>query len=374
MLKIFLFVCFTVLFCPLLYAQKHSKILAGAAQYGQYLPLLKDKRVGIVVNQTSMVGDSSLPDVLMNRKVKISTIFAPEHGYKGKADAGKAIENTQDSATQVPIISLYGKHKKPTAEYTYISTLQYCMEACAANNKPIIVLDRPNPNGFYVAGQVLDTALRSFVGMQPIPIVYGMTIGEYAKMLVGEKWFEGADKCQLTVIKCTGYTHRSRYELPVAPSPNLKQTLAIYAYPSLCLFEGTVVSVGRGTDSPFLQYGCPTYKGAYNDSFMPKSNNGAEHPLYENQICYGQKIGRDKALQQKLYKGYFSIEWLIDAYNKYEPKDKFFNPFIYSLCGSKEMINQIKAGVSQKEIEAAQKPAIERFKKVRKKYLLYQDF
>jgi uncharacterized protein YbbC (DUF1343 family) len=287
-----------------------TTIKPAAAQPDRYLSLLRGKRVALVVNQTSVTPDGLLPDALLREKIDVRRIFVPEHGFRGREDAGAHIDNSKDSATGLPVISLYGKHKQPTAEelgdvdvlvydlqdvgvrfYTYISTLQYCMEACAREHKQLVVLDRPNPNGFYVDGPVLDTANRSFVGMQPVPIVYGMTAGEYAQMLKGERWVGGADQLQLVVVPCANYTHKKKYKLPVAPSPNLKTMAAVYAYPSLCLFEGTPISVGRGTDKPFQQYGCPEFAGSFSYFFTPQSMMGAKTPPYEGKACYGELVG-----------------------------------------------------------------------------------
>ncbi len=284
----------------------NQDVVTGAEQIDVYLPQLEGKRVALLINQTSVVGPGKvlLPDTLLKRGVNIVKILAPEHGFRGKAEAGEKVDDSKDEQTGLPVISLYGKNKKPTAEqlqdvdiviydiqdvgarfYTYISTMQYAMEACAAYGKEFMILDRPNPNGFFVAGPVLDKSLKSFVGMQPIPVVYGMTPGEYAKMLVGEKWFEGAAKLNLKVIPCTGYDHTTRYKLPVNPSPNLRSMAAIYAYPSLCLFEGTDVSVGRGTKTPFQQFGHPSFKNKAMYGFMPNIADEGPDPLHAAKTC-----------------------------------------------------------------------------------------
>jgi uncharacterized protein YbbC (DUF1343 family) len=360
---------------------------------GNYIRLLKGKRVGLIINQTSMIGDSSLLDVLMGRQIPVTKIFVPEHGFRGNEDAGAKVENTTDSATHIPVISLYGKHNKPTAGdlagvdvvvydlqdvgvrfYTYIATLQYCMEACAENHIPFIVLDRPDPNGFYVDGPVLKEENKSFVGMQQIPIVYGMTAGEYAGMLVGEQWFAHAATLDLKIIKCGHYSHSKKYELPVAPSPNLKTMAAVYSYPSLCLFEGTVISVGRGTGQPFMQYGCPEFAGKLEYSFTPQSGAGAKDPPYKGKACYGEMTGSgaDEVLQKT--GGRLSLQWLVKAYGDYPVKDKFFNGFFIKLCGSADMEQQIKDGDTEKEIRKTWQPGLAAFKKIREKYLLYPDF
>jgi uncharacterized protein YbbC (DUF1343 family) len=369
-----------------------TTIQPGAARPNQYVPLLKGKRVAVIVNQTSKIGAELLPDLLLKNKIDVKKIFVPEHGFRGTADAGAKIDNSVDSATGLPVVSLYGKHKKPTPEdladidimvydlqdvgvrfYTYISTLEYCMEACAENHKSFLILDRPNPNGFYVDGPVLAPENKSFVGMQQIPIVYGMTAGEYATMLQGERWFNSASQLQLQVIKCANYTHSKRYKLPVAPSPNLRTMAAIYAYPSLCLFEGTPISVGRGTDFPFQQYGCPDFKGAFDYSFTPRSMAGAKDPPYENQVCYGELAGKDEQDVLQKTGGAFYLGWLIKAYNAYPAKDKFFNGFFLKLYGTAKGQEQIKAGMTEAMIRDGWKDDLVKFKQVRKKYLLYKE-
>jgi uncharacterized protein YbbC (DUF1343 family) len=358
-----------------------------------YVPLLKGKRVGLIINQTSRVGDSSLLDILLSRGVQVTAIFVPEHGFRGSEDAGAHIENTVDSATHIPVISLYGSHKKPRPDdlknievlvydlqdvgvrfYTYISTLQYCMQACAQNDKQLIILDRPNPNGFYVDGPVLQKSCTSFVGMQPIPVVYGMTAGEYAQMLIGEKWIDSSAGLDIKVIQCENYTHKKKYKLPVSPSPNLRTMAAVYAYPSLCLFEGTAVSVGRGTDKPFEQYGCPDFAGKYTYSFTPLSGPGAKKPLYEGIACYGNSVGENESeLLSKLH-GEIDIHWLIAAYNNYPDQDKFFTSFFRLLSGTNVLSEQIKSHLPERDIRKSWQNDLQAFRKIRKKYLLYEDF
>ncbi|MCW3120995.1 MAG: hypothetical protein JWQ38_487 [Flavipsychrobacter sp.] len=359
---------------------------------GKYLPLLKAKRVALIINQTSVINDKSLLDILLSHKVNVVKIFVPEHGFRGSADAGAKVENTTDSATGIPVISLYGKHKKPTKEdladvdvmlydlqdvgvrfYTYISTLEYCMEACAQEHKKIIVLDRPNPNGFYVDGPVLEKENASFVGLQAIPIVYGMTAGEYAKMLTGERWYANATDIDLEVIRCINYTHGKKYKLPVAPSPNLRTMAAVYAYPSLCLFEGTVVSVGRGTDLPFQQYGCPEFEWAFKYSFTPKSGYGAKTPPYENKECYGELVGVDEEQVLTQIDNRFCIKWLKGAYTAYPDKTKFFTQFFTKLSGTAKLETQLKNGDTEQLIRNTWKPGLEAFQRIRSKYLLYPD-
>ncbi len=362
------------------------------ATAAHYVPLLKHKRVALVINQTSKVGDESLLDILLIRNIDVVKIFVPEHGFRGHDDAGASIENTVDSATHLPVISLYGTHKKPKPEdladidivvydlqdvgvrfYTYISTLEYCMEACAENHKQFMILDRPNPNGFYVDGPILEAENRSFVGMQPIPIVYGMTAGEYAQMLVGERWLSHAEDVDLKVIKCLNYDHTKKYKLPVAPSPNLKTMAAVYAYPSLCLFEGTVISVGRGTNLPFQQYGCPEFEGKYNYSFTPKSMEGAKNPPYQNKICYGEVVGNGDQEVLENINNSMRINWLINAWNNYPDKEKFFNNFFIKLAGTNKLQEQIKNGATEEQIHTSWQNDIVTFKKIRKKYLLYPE-
>ena len=295
------------------YAQNNNKpyksIQVGAEQTQKYLPLLKNKRIALVANQSSLINSTHLVDSLLALNINLVKIFSPEHGFRGNADAGEVVSDNIDGKTGIPVISMYGKNKKPQSEnlkdvdimvfdlqdvgvrfYTYISSLHYVMEACAGNNIPLIVLDRPNPNGFYIDGPVLEKEFTSFIGMHPVPIVYGMTIGEYAKMINGEKWLKNEVKCDLTVIKCENYTHNSLYKLPVKPSPNLPDITSVYLYPSLCLFEGTIMSVGRGTKFPFHCYGHPDFKIA-SFKFKPVSIPGAaKHPKYEGKTCNGINV------------------------------------------------------------------------------------
>ncbi len=387
--------CFTYfIFClhPQL-AKAQVEVVPGAWQVDSYLPMLKGKRVGLLINQTSRVRDSFLLDTLIKRNVKVVKIFVPEHGFRGFAEAGEKVNNSVDEKTGLPIVSLYGKSKKPSKAnladvdilvydlqdvgvrfYTYISTLQYAMEACAENGKKFIVLDRPNPNGNYVDGPVLDTALRSFVGMQPIPIVYGMTVGEYAKMLVGEHWFNGADKLNMEVVSCKNYDHNTLYNVTVSPSPNLKNMAAIYCYPSLCLFEGTVVSVGRGTATPFQQWGHPDFMGKTVYNFMPRTPLGGAEPLYAYRNCYGQIAAMDANEAKIILRKSIRLFWLTRAYEWYPYKEKFFNDFFEKLAGTKELRKQVEKGMDEFAIRATWQDDIVAFKKIRKKYLLYADF
>ena len=364
-----------------------TPIVVGAERLSSYLPLMKNKRVALLINQTSLVYNRLLLDTLISSGVQVVKIFVPEHGFRGTADAGAHIKNDIDAQTGLPVISLYGKHKKPSAEqmkdidvllydlqdvgvrfYTYISTLEYAMDACIDHKKELLILDRPNPNRHIIDGPVLDTSLRSFVGMQAVPVLYGLTVGEYAQMLVGEQWIKNAKALQYKVIPCLAYDQlavRMKYILPVPPSPNLKNINAIRLYPGLCFFEGTVVSVGRGTDKPFEQWGHPDYQGKLNHTFTPKSTVGATKPLLENQICYGIKL--DKAAED------LDISQLLKAYQLSPQKDSFFNSFFEKLAGTKVLRQQIIKGKSEAQIRASWQPELEQFKKIRKKYLLYED-
>ncbi len=358
-----------------------------------YMPLLKGKRVAIVVNQTSEYRGTHLLDQLLQEQVSVKRIFVPEHGFRGSADAGAHIASGTDSATGLPVISLYGKNKKPSGGqlagidvlvydlqdvgvrfYTYISTLQYCMEACADAGISMVLLDRPNPNGFYVAGPVLDSAYASFVGMQPIPVVYGMTPGEYATMLAGERMMHTSHQLSLTVIPCINYTHSKKYRLPVAPSPNLRTMEAVYAYPSLCLFEGTPVSVGRGTDKPFCQYGAPELRSISKHYFIPVPGYGATKPPHRHDTCYGEVVAPSPEEALTAINKTLRIQWLIKAYKTYPTKSRFFTSFFTKLAGTPELERQIRAGMSEKEIQNSWKPALDRFKAMRSRYLLYPDF
>ncbi len=362
-----------------------QEITVGAARFEQYLPLLKNKNVGLVVNQTSMLGKVHLVDTLLNRGVQIKKIFAPEHGFRGIADAGEHVENGVDVKTQLPIISLYGKHKKPTNEdledidvvifdiqdvgvrfYTYISTMHYVMEACAEQNKRLIVLDRPNPNGQYIAGPVLDLKFQSFVGMHPIPIVHGLTVGELAQMINGEKWLKNGIQCDVKIIEMGGYTHTTTYTLPIKPSPNLPNQRSILLYPSLCLLEPTIISIGRGTPFPFQITGFPDSSyGKF--SFTPISIDGAsKYPKYENKKCFGKDL-RKLPLDTK-----FTIKWLLEYYRK-NPSDSFFTSpsFFDKLAGNSTLRFQLKEGLSEQEIEKSWRAELEDYKNRSLKYRIY---
>jgi uncharacterized protein YbbC (DUF1343 family) len=391
--------------------------LPAAYRTQVYLPLLKGKKVGVFANHTATIGNRHLVDTLLSLGVNITLAFGPEHGFRGTADAGEKVDNYTDPSTGIPVISLYGPKRKPSAEelarvdvllfdiqdvgtrfYTYISSLQDFMEAAFENGKPLMILDRPNPNGFYVDGPVLDTAYRSFVGMQPVPVVYGMTMAEYAFMIAGERWlskeansrydyYQRAENSKDTlfhfqVIKCANYTHASRYELPVKPSPNLPDMASVYWYPSTCLFEGTVLSEGRGTDHPFCIFGHPLLpKALY--SFTPTGRDGAREPKWKNTTCYGWNLyGSNEEVLKKM-DGKMQISWLLQAYRQFPDKENFFRKpasgswqksSFNRLAGNGELMEQIRSGKTESEIRASWQPGIEAFKKIRKKYLLYKDF
>ncbi|WP_143306995.1 exo-beta-N-acetylmuramidase NamZ family protein [Chitinophaga vietnamensis] len=371
-------------------AQYATNIVTGAARTEAYLPLLKNKRVALLVNQTATIGHTHLVDSLLKLHVRIQKIFSPEHGFRGNADAGETVANSTDEKTGLPIVSLYGAHRKATAAdlqdvdiiifdiqdvgarfFTYISSLQEIMESAAANNKPLLILDRPNPNGDYVDGPILDTAFRSFVGMQRVPVVHGMTVGEYAKMLNGEGWLSNKRTCQLTVITCKNYDHHTFYELPVKPSPNLPNMAAVLLYPSICFFEGTAISLGRGTDKPFQVYGSPELpKQGY--TFTPRSVEGAKNPPLKDQQCYGEDLSHSPEAAPGKHRQ-LQLKWLISAYQAFPQKDKFFIPFFNKLAGNSQLMQQIKNGASEADIRKSWEPGLSRFKAVRKKYLLYAE-
>lgn len=376
-----------ILHSSLLFA---GKIIPAAEQPELYLPLLKGKKVALVVNHSSLTGKGHLVDTLFEQGIKIQKIFAPEHGFRGTEDAGAHVKNSYDTQTGLPIISLYGKYKKPTKEdltgidmmvfdiqdvgvrfYTYLSTLHYIMEAGAENHIPVIVLDRPNPNGHYIDGPVLQKKYRSFVGLDPVPVVYGMTIGEYAKMLNGERWLKDGMQAKLTVVPLVNYTHKDFYSLPVKPSPNLPNDRAISLYPSLAFFEGTAISAGRGTDKPFQLYGAPLY-GVKKFSFVPESKPGAQYPKHKGKRCYGVDLSK-RHVKQKRSKQQLDLSYLLDAYANYQNKKDFFlkNKFIDALAGSDNLRMQIKSGLSEKMIRKSWERDLDKFKQIRKKYLLY---
>lgn len=366
------------------------KLGVAAEKQAEIVALLANKNVALLVNQTSVVGTTHLVDTLVAQKVRIKKIFAPEHGFRGGADAGEHVKDSIDPKTKIPVVSLYGNKKKPSAAdlkgidvvifdiqdvgarfYTFISSLHYLMEACAENNIELIVLDRPNPNGWYVDGPVLKKEFQSFVGVDPIPVVHGLTVGEYAQMLNGEKWLEKGQQCNLKVVTCTNYKHADRYSLPVKPSPNLPNDLAIYLYPSLCFFEGTDISVGRGTDYPFQIIGAPTITGMP-FSFAPESKPGAKTPPHLGKTCYGINFLRktDTSIPG------IQIGYLLKMYAAYPDKSKFFlaSNFIDKLAGTDELRKQVLAGKTEQEIKASWTKDLDAYKVIRKKYLLYTDF
>ena len=360
------------------YAQK---LVLGADRIDKILKTIDNKNIAIVGNQTSVVNQVHLVDTLISLNQKIISVFSPEHGFRGIEDAGAKVDNEIDKKTGLPIISLYGKNKKPTSEqlmgidiiifdiqdvgarfYTYISTLHYILEACSEKNIKVVILDRPNPNGHYVDGPILEEKYKSFVGMHQIPIVHGMTIGEYATMIIGEKWIE--NNCNLEIIEMINYNRNDNYELPVKPSPNLPNSKSINLYPSLCLFEGTNVSVGRGTDKPFQHFGSPFLK-FYSYAFQPKSGPGSKYPKHENKTCVG------KNLENYPYLSSINLNWLIESYNQTNNKEDFFNSFFDKLAGNDKLRTQIISGLNEKEIRSSWKTGLKEFKKTRTKYLLY---
>jgi uncharacterized protein YbbC (DUF1343 family) len=366
-----------------------GQIRTGAENIESYYPLLKNKEIGVVANQASVVGSKSLIDVLVSKGFHVVRIFSPEHGFRMTGDAGELIGSTVDSITGIRIVSLYGKNMKPTQEdlesldlilfdlqdvgvrfYTYISTLTYMMEACAEQNIPLILLDRPNPNGFYIDGPVLELSYRSFVGMHPVPVVYGMTIGEYALMVNGEGWLNNKLKCDLQIVPMEKYFHQMRYDLPVKPSPNLPNPLSVFLYPSLCFFEGTQVSVGRGTSFPFQVYGHPdlTYGTFF---FTPESIPGvSNHPVLEGRLCRGEDL-RNYDPGNLVDPGKIILRWLLQAYQGSKGKGDFFNAYFNKLAGNATLQQQIIAGKTEKDIRKSWQSGINKFKKIRQKYLLY---
>jgi uncharacterized protein YbbC (DUF1343 family) len=395
----------------------NQNIIPAAERINVYLPLIKGKRIGIFANQTSTVGNTHLVDTLRKLGVDIKVIFGPEHGFRGTADAGEKVGNNIDSKTGIPVISLYGSKRKPSAEdvknvdilifdiqdvgvrfYTFISSLQEFMEAAMEHGKPLMILDRPNPNGHYVDGPVLDKKFKSFVGMQPVPTVYGMTIAEYAMMMAGERWL--SEKANIKydyyrtaqnspdtpfhfqVIKCQNYTHKSKYVLPVKPSPNLPNIQSIYLYPSTCLFEGTVLSEGRGTNKQFQVFGHPSLpKNLF--SFTPNPNEGAKSSKLYGQVCYGWDLSGTPEEVLKKTESKVQLKWLLEAYKLFPKKDSFFlkpksgkpeDYFFNKLAGNSTLMQQLKSGTSEKDIRESWKNDLKKFKSIRKKYLLYEDF
>lgn len=390
----YLFLAFFLTFCLSSCAQKSTskEILTAADQTQLYLNKLKGKRIAIVANQTSVIQKNAndgkeyvhLVDSLFSLGIKIQKVFAPEHGFRGKADAGELVKDGIDTKTNLPIISLYGKNKKPSKEqlkgidlvvfdiqdvgarfYTYISTLHYVMEACAEARIPVMVLDRPNPNGHYIDGPVLEPEHKSFVGMHPVPVVYGMTIGEYGKMINGEKWLANGIQAKLTVIPLKNYSHQSQYSLPIKPSPNLPNDQAINLYPSLCFFEGTNVNAGRGTDMQFQVFGSPYLDDKNSYSFTPSPNEGAKYPKHAYMICYGEDLRNQPRLSE------LNLSW-IDKARKQNTTKGFFNKFFTNLAGTTKLQSQLEGQVAQEDIKRTWQEGIEEFKKIRERYLIYE--
>jgi len=361
-----------------------SKLVLGAEQMDLLLPKLKDKNIGLVVNNTALVGKTHLADTLIAHGVQLKKIFGPEHGFRGDAADGEHVTDAVDAKTGVPVVSLYGKNSKPTAEqlqgldiiifdiqdvgarfYTYISTMTYLMEACAQNGKKLIILDRPNPNGSYVDGPILQPELKSFVGMHPMPITHGMTVGELALLLNGEDWLEGQKKCEVEIIKMKNWKHDDNYSLPVRPSPNLPNDQAVRLYPSLCLFEGTVISVGRGTPMPFQILGNPELK-EMTFTFTPVPIKGVSiEPPLKDKLCYGLDL-RSVTPARKV-----DLHYLLLFYQKYPDKEKFFTAYFDKLAGTTQLKQQIKDGLTEAQIRASWQPGLDEFKTKRSKYLLY---
>lgn len=367
-----------------------ERIILGNEQTSEYYPLLRGKRVALFGNHTSLRGNRHLLDCLLADSIRVVAVFSPEHGFRGNADAGEKVGSSVDSRTGVPILSLYdGKDKRPSAAsmkkfdvlladiqdvglrfYTYYITLCRLMDACAEYGKSVIVLDRPNPNGHYVDGPVLNMKYKSGVGWLPIPVVHGMTLGELARMVNGEGWLPAGRTCRLTVVPCLNYTHQTRYDLPVPPSPNLPNMKAIYLYPSLCPFEGTVVSLGRGTDKPFQIYGHPNMKG-YSYSFTPRSVPGAKNPPLLGKRCHGADLSGKS--DEELRREGLNLTYVIDAYRNLNIGDRFFTSFFELLMGTSYVRQMIKEGRSAEEIRARWMPDVERFKEQRRPYLLYNE-
>ena len=366
-----------------------GQIVPGACRTEAYFHLLDGKKIALVANHTSLIGVTHLLDTFLLSGLDVKKVFTPEHGFRGDLDAGAKVPAGRDAKTGLPVISLYGKKVKPSPAdlsgidivvfdiqdvgvrfYTYLSTLSYVMEACAENNIPLLVLDRPNPNGFYIDGPVLEPSFRSFVGLHPVPVVYGMTIGEYALMVNDEHWLRDSLHCALTVIPCTGYSHDSLYHLPVKPSPNLVDMRSVYLYPSLAFFEGTVVSVGRGTPFPFQVYGHPSMRGC-SFHFIPRSMPGMSlHPPHAGKICCGTDL-RNYDTIALLEKKELILDFLFDAYERFPDKNRFFNSFFDLLAGTSALCEQIKNRLSEEDIRKSWLPGLTKFKEIRKKYLLY---
>ena len=368
-----------------------SSLNIGANQTESYLPWLQDKNVGIVGNQTSVIFKSEseyihLVDSLLKRNINVKNVFAPEHGFRGTADAGEIIKDGVDTKTGIPVISLYGDQKKPAPEhlmaidimvfdiqdvgarfYTYISTLHYIMEACAEQNIPLVILDRPNPNGHYMDGPVLEDEFKSFVGMHPVPVVHGLTIAEYAQMINGEEWLKNGIQCDLNIVEMKHYSPSQNYELPIKPSPNLPNAKAINLYPSLCFFEGTNVNAGRGTSSQFQVFGSPFLETSVFDyEYTPQSMNGAKYPKHENKLCYGMNLEDQNTLD------YLNLDWLLQAYHHTQDQSAFFNDFFNKLAGNSSLQEQIQKGKTAQEIRESWQVDLEAYRVKIQPYLIYE--
>jgi uncharacterized protein YbbC (DUF1343 family) len=384
----FFFVCLIALSaCASTNTDAPKNLKTGAEQTNLYISDLKGKTVALVVNHTSTIGKTHLADSLISLGIKIKTIFAPEHGFRGTADAGEHVANGIDKKTGLPIVSLYGSNKKPSAAqlegidvvifdiqdvgarfYTYTSTMHYVMEACAEQSKKLLIFDRPNPNGHYVDGQVLNRRFASFVGLNPVPVVHGCTVGELAQMINGEGWLSGNKKCNVQIIKCLNYKHSMPYAPSIAPSPNLPNLQSMLLYPSICFFEGTDVSVGRGTDKQFQVIGSPNPKNG-DFKFTPEDKPGAKNPPQKGKLCYGLDLSQIDARSQT-----FTLKYLIDFYRKSDNKDKFFSSpaFFDKLAGSDTLRKQIIAGMTETQIRASWKGNLDKYKAIRQKYLMYE--
>ncbi len=369
---------------------KQSRVIVGAEQTNDYLPILKNKRIAVFSNHTGMVGNKHLLDVLLENKINVVAIFSPEHGFRGNADAGEHVSSSVDQKTGVPILSLYdGQLGKPSEDsmrkfdllivdiqdvglrfYTYYASMVRLMDACAEYNRKMLILDRPNPNGHYVDGPILDMKYKSGVGWLPIPVVHGMTLGELALMVNGERWLPASRICDITVIKCKNYTHQTMYQLPIPPSPNLPNMKAVYLYPSICYFEATPVSLGRGTQLPFQVYGHPNMTG-YNYSFTPQSTSGAKNPPQLGRLCHG--VNLSALSEEEIRKKGVDLSYLIDAYRNLNMDDYFFRPFFERLIGTDYVRKMIEQGKDADEIKAMWKEDVEKFKVQRRPYLLYEE-
>lgn len=369
-------------------AEGLQAVVTGAERTELYFPALMNKRVALIANHTSVIGNTHLVDSLLASSITVAKVFAPEHGFRGEAEDGTYIDSGIDSKTGVMVVSIYGQQRKPSGRdledvdivvfdiqdvgarfYTFISTMSLAMEACAEAGIPFMVLDRPNPNGFYVDGPVLEPAYSSFVGMHPVPVVHGMTVAEYAQMVNGEGWLANGIRCDLGTVPMLNYGHSTLYHLPIRPSPNLPDMASVYLYPSLCFFEGTIISVGRGTPKPFRIIGHPDYTPG-NITFTPVEIPGASiNPPHKNRLCKGfdlSHLANSILLNKKLY-----LQPLIDAYDFSKDGEPFFTPYFNRLAGSSVLRTQIEAGMTEEEIRASWHDDLERFKKIREKYLLY---